>query len=97
MHALFTKWLDRAYDIAKDFDYRDFLWCELFVLSIGVLFGISTHKALKYLTPFIAVFAAFSAFKMLYPHHEKLQDMATGNYKDRFVEFSSTDEAPDFV
>ena len=67
------------------------------LVSLGVLFGVSAHKALKYLTPFIALFAAFSAFQMLYPHHQKLQDMATGNYKDRFVEFSDTEEAPDFV
>ena len=97
MCTFFRKWFDRAYDIAQDFDYKDFLWCELFVLSLGVLFGVSAHKALKYLTPFIALFAAFSAFQMLYPHHQKLQDMATENYKDRFVEFSDTEEAPDFV
>ena len=65
MCTFFRKWFDRAYDIAQDFDYKDFLWCELFVLSLGVLFGVSAHKALKYLTPFIALFAAFSAFQIL--------------------------------
>lgn len=97
MFAFFRKWFDRAYDIAQDFDYKDFLWCEIFVLTLGILFGVSAQKALKYLTPFIAVFAVFSAFQMLYPHRKKLHDMVTGNYKDRFVEFSGTEEAPDFV
>lgn len=97
MYVFLRKWFDRAHDIAKDFDYKDFIWCEVFVLLLGVLFGVTTHKALKYLAPFIAVFAGFAAFQMLYPHREKLCNMANGTYRDRFVEFADSDDFPDFV
>lgn len=91
------KWYDRASDLAEDFDYRDFAWCELFVFALGVLFGISTQKALRYLSPFIALFAAFAAFEVLYPRREKIEKMAKGQYKDKFVEFDGTEDTPDFV
>lgn len=97
IHAFLRKWYDRAYDIFKDFDYKDFLWCEAFVLAVGVLFGVSAKKALKHLTPLIAVFAAFTAFEVFYPRRGKLQKIADGTYEDRFVEFSDTDDVPDFV
>ena len=97
MHSFFRKWFDRAKDIFEDFDYRDFLWCEVFVLMIGILFGVSANKAMKFLVPFIAVFAAFAAFQVFYPRREKLGKIATGKYEDRFVEFSGTEDAPDFI
>lgn len=97
MYSQIRKWYDRANDIAEDFNYKDFLWCEAFVFTIGVLFGVSTRKALRYLTPFIALFAAFAAFQVLYPRREKLQQMATGKYEDKFVEFSDTEDVPDFI
>ena len=97
MHAFLRKWYDRAHDIFKDFDYKDFLWCQAFVLALGVLFGVSTSKALKRLTPFIAVSAAFSAFEVFYPRRKKLRKIADGTYEDRFVEFSNTEDIPDFV
>lgn len=97
MYAFFRKWFDRTLDIAEDFNYKDFFWFEMLVLSIGVIFGISTSKVLKYLAPLIFLFAAFSAFEVLYPRREKLHDMMTGNYEDRFVEFDDTDDFPDFV
>ena len=61
MYALGRKWFDRARDIAEDFEYKDYFWCNLLVLLIGILFGVSANKTLKYLTPFIAIFAAFAA------------------------------------
>ena len=97
MHAFLRKWYDRASDIFNDFDYRDFLWCQAFVLALGILFGVSTNKALKRLTPFIAVFAAFAAFEVFYPRRNKLKKIADGTYEDRFVEFSDTEDIPDFV
>ena len=88
MHAFLRKWYDRAHDIFKDFDYKDFLWCQAFVLALGVLFGVSTRKALKRLTP---------AFEVFYPRRKKLKKIADGTYEDRFVEFSNTEDIPDFV
>ena len=78
-----VKWYDRASDIFNDFDYRDFLWCQAFVLALGILFGVSANKALKRLTPFIAVFAAFAAFEVFYPRRNKLKKIADGTYEDR--------------
>lgn len=97
MKFKFRKWYDRATDIFEDFDYKDFLWFELFVFTIGILLGVSTKKVLKFMVPFIAVFAAFSAFEVLYPRRDKIQKMATGEYKDKCVEYSETDNIPDFV
>ena len=86
MHAFLRKWYDRAHDIFKDFDYKDFLWCQAFVLALGVLFGVSTSKALKRLTPFIAVFAAFSAFEVFYPRRKKLKKIMKNFLLKLFVE-----------
>ena len=97
MHAFLRKCYDRASDIFNDFDYRDFLWGQAFVLALGILLGVSASKALKRLTPFIAVFAAFSAFEVFYPRRNKLKKIADGTYEDRFVEFSDTEDIPDFV
>lgn len=97
MYSVIRKWYDRASDIAEDFDYKDFLLCELFVFLVGVIFGVSTNKALKYLTPFIAIFAAIAAFEVLYPRRKKLEEMANGKYEDKFVEFSNTEDVPDFI
>ena len=60
MYACCRKWFDRARDIAEDFEYKDYFWCYLLVLLLGVLFGVSANKALKYLSPIIAIFAAFA-------------------------------------
>ena len=97
MCALCRKWFDRFSDIVEDFDYRDFFWCEMLVLSLGIIFGISTSKVMKYIYPIIVVFAVFSAFKVFYPRREKLGDMITGKYEDRFVEYSDSDDIPDFI
>ncbi len=97
MFALFRKWFDRFSDIVDDFDYKDFFWCEMLVLALGVIFGISTSKAAKYIYPIVVVVAVFSAFKVFYPRHEKIRDMITGKYEDRFVEYSNSDDIPDFI
>ncbi|MBE6892833.1 MAG: hypothetical protein E7482_02325 [Ruminococcaceae bacterium] len=97
MYAFCRKWFDRARDIAEDFEYKDYFWCYLLVLLLGVLFGISANKALKYLTPFIAIFAAFAAFEVMYPRREKIAKMLDGTYEDRFVEFEGTEDIPDFI
>ena len=97
MYACCRKWFDRARDIAEDFEYKDYFWCYLLVLLLGVLFGVSANKALKYLTPFIAVFAAFAAFEVIYPRREKFCEMLNGTYEDRFVEFEGTEDIPDFI
>ena len=44
-----------------------------------------------------AVFAAFAAFEVFYPRRNKLKKIADGTYEDRFVEFSDTEDIPDFV
>jgi hypothetical protein len=97
MYAFCRKWFDRARDIAEDFEYKDYFWSYLLVLLIGVLFGVSTNKALKYLAPIIAIFAAFDAFEVLYPRREKIAKMLDGTYEDRFVEFEDTEDIPDFI
>ena len=97
MYALGRKWFDRARDIAEDFEYKDYFWCYLLVLLIGILFGISANKALKYLSPIIAIFAAFAAFEVLYPRRDKIAEMLDGTYEDRFVEFADTEDIPDFI
>ena len=97
MYAICRKWFDRARDIAEDFEYKDYFWCYLLVLLLGILFGISANKALKDLAPFIAVFAAFAAFEVLYPRREKVCEMLSGTYEDRFVEFEGTEDIPDFI
>lgn len=97
MYALGRKWFDRARDIAEDFEYKDYFWCNLLVLLIGILFGVSANKTLKYLTPFIAIFAAFAAFEVIYPRREKFAKMIDGTYEDRFVEFEDSEEFPDFI
>ena len=89
--------LTRARDIAEDFEYKDYFWSYLLVLLLGVLFGVSTNKALKYLAPIIAIFAAFAAFEVLYPRREKIAKMLDGTYEDRFVEFEDTEDIPDFI
>ena len=97
MYACCRKWFDRARDIAEDFEYKDYFWCYLLVLLLGILFGVSANKALKYLTPIIAIFAAFSAFEVIYPRREKIAKMLDGTYEDRFVEFEDADVIPDFI
>lgn len=97
MYALLRKWFDRARDIAEDFEYKDYFWCYLLVLLLGVLFGVSSKKVLRYLTPFIAVAAAFAAFEVLYPRREKVSKMLDGTYEDSFVEFEDSDDIPDFI
>ncbi len=97
MYAFLRKWFDRAIDIAEDFEYKDYFWCYMLVLLLGILFGVSANKALKYLAPIIAIFAAFAAFEVLYPRREKISKMLDGTYEDRFVEFEGTDDIPDFI
>lgn len=97
MYACCRKWFDRARDIAEDFEYKDYFWCYLLVLLLGILFGVSANKALKYLSPIIVIFAAFSAFEVLYPRREKIGKMLDGTYEDRFVEFEDTEDIPDFI
>ena len=75
MYACCRKWFDRARDIAEDFEYKDYFWCYLLVLLIGILFGISANKALKYLSPIIAIFAAFAAFEVIYPRRDKIAEI----------------------
>ena len=90
MYAFCRKWFDRARDIAEDFEYKDYFWSYLLVLLLGILFGVSTNKALKYLAPIIALF-------VLYPRREKIAKMLDGTYEDRFVEFEDTEDIPDFI
>ena len=94
MYAFCRKWFDRARDIAEDFEYKDYFWCYLLVLLLGILFGVSANKALKYLSPIIAIFAAF---EVLYPRRDKIEKMLDGTYEDRFVEFEDTEDIPDFI
>lgn len=97
MYTFCRKWFDRARDIAEDFEYKDYFWCYLLVLLLGVLFGISANKALKYLSPLITIFALFATFEVVYPRREKIAKMLDGTYEDRFVEFEGTEDIPDFV
>lgn len=97
MYAFLRKWFDRARDIAEDFEYKDYFWCYLLVLLLGILFGVSANKALKYLAPIIATFAVFAAFEVVYPRREKFAEMLNGTYEDRFVEFEGTEDIPDFI
>ncbi len=97
MFVFLRKWWDRAFDIASDFDYKDCFWCEMFVFALGVLFGFSSKKAMKFLAPLVFLLAAVSAFEIVYPRRETLRSMFSGKYEDRFVEFSDIDDVPDFI
>ena len=67
-----------------------------YILLLGILFGVSASKALRYLAPIIAIFAAFAAFEVIYPRREKFAKMLDGTYEDSFVEFE-TEDMPDFI